>query len=233
MRKRRTAGLILSLILALAVILPALPVMAEDSHTVTSFEELDEFCKYDGTITIGSNITLVDAIKIPTGASVTIDLNGKTITRGLSISYPENWEGGNVFVVYGQLTIKDSTSGDSGIGSGKITGGYEYYDGGAILVVAAGKRRVDNRKFKDQFGLKAKMLSPEDTERLTGNAAGGVCPFLVPAEASVWLDVSLRDHDTVYPAAGSAHSGVALSCAELEALARPAGWCDVCKTPEG
>lgn len=106
-------------------------------------------------------------------------------------------------------------------------------DGGAILVVAAGKRRIDNRKFKDQFGLKAKMLSPEDTERLTGNAAGGVCPFLVPEEAEVWLDVSLRDHDTVYPAAGSAHSGVALSCDELELLSKPVGWCDVCRTPEG
>ena len=105
-------------------------------------------------------------------------------------------------------------------------------DGGAILVAAAGTRRIDNRKFKDAFGLKAKMLSPEDTERLTGNAAGGVCPFLVPPEAQVWLDISLRDHDTVSPAAGSAHSGVALSCAELEALSEPAGWCDVCKPKE-
>ena len=93
-------------------------------------------------------------------------------------------------------------------------------------------RRVDNRKFKDQFGCKARMLSPEDTEAFTGNAAGGVCPFLVPDRAQVWLDVSLRDHDTVYPAAGSAHSGVALSCAELEKLAKPAGWCDVCKPLE-
>lgn len=108
-----------------------------------------------------------------------------------------------------------------------------YHGDGAVLVVAAGKRRIDNRKFKDQFGQKAKMLSLEDTERLTGNAAGGVCPFLAPAGAEVWLDVSLRDHDIVYPAAGSAHSGVALSCAELEMLASPAGWCDVCKPPEG
>ena len=107
-----------------------------------------------------------------------------------------------------------------------------YHGDGAVLVVAAGKRRVDNRKFKEQFGCKARMLSGEDTERLTGNAAGGVCPFLVPPEAEVWLDVSLKDHDTVYPAAGSAHSGIALSCAELEALAKPAGWCDVCKSPE-
>ena len=107
-----------------------------------------------------------------------------------------------------------------------------YHGEGAVLVVAAGRRRIDNRKFKDAFGCKAKMLSPEDTERLTGNAAGGVCPFLVPPEAEVWLDVSLKEHETVFPAAGSAHSGVELSCAELEALSRPAGWCDVCKPLE-
>ena len=107
-----------------------------------------------------------------------------------------------------------------------------YHGDGAVLVVAAGMRRIDNHKFKTQFGCKARMLSPEDTEKLTGNAAGGVCPFLVPPEAEVWLDVSLKDHETVYPAAGSAHSGVELSCAELEKLAQPAGWCDVCKPLE-
>lgn len=107
-----------------------------------------------------------------------------------------------------------------------------YHNDGAVLVVAAGKRRVDNKKFKAQFGCKARMLSLEDTERLTGNAAGGVCPFLAPEGVEVWLDVSLRDHETVYPAAGSAHSGVALSCAELEMLSAPAGWCDVCKPLE-
>ena len=107
-----------------------------------------------------------------------------------------------------------------------------YHGDGAVLVVTAGRRRIDNRKFKEQFGQKARMLSPEDTERLTGNAPGGVCPFLAPSGVEVWLDVSLRDHGTIYPAAGSAHSGVALSCPELEALAQPAGWCDVCKTPE-
>ena len=107
-----------------------------------------------------------------------------------------------------------------------------YHGDGAVLVVAAGKRRVDNRKFKDTFGGKAKMLSAEDTEKLTGNAPGGVCPFLVPPQAEVWLDVSLKAHDTVYPAAGSAHSGVELTWQELESLCAPAGWCDVCKERE-
>lgn len=107
-----------------------------------------------------------------------------------------------------------------------------YGKDNVVLVVAAGKRRIDNRKFKEHFGVKAKMLSLEDTERLTGNAAGGVCPFLAPEGVEVWFDISLRDHETVYPAAGSSHSGVALSCAELEMLTHPTGWCDVCKPLE-
>ncbi len=107
-----------------------------------------------------------------------------------------------------------------------------YHGDGVVLVVTAGTRRIDNRKFKDQFGQKAKMLSLEDTERLTGNAAGGVCPFLAAEGAEVWLDISLRSHETVYPSAGSPHSGVALSCEELEMLSSPVGWCDVCKTQE-
>ena len=107
-----------------------------------------------------------------------------------------------------------------------------YYGEGAVLVVAAGSRRIDNHKFKEHFGCKGRMLVREDVERLTGYAAGGVCPFLAPADVPVWLDVSLRDHETVYPAAGNAHSGVALSPEELEGLTAPAGWCDVCKPLE-
>jgi prolyl-tRNA editing enzyme YbaK/EbsC (Cys-tRNA(Pro) deacylase) len=115
----------------------------------------------------------------------------------------------------------------------KIAKTLSFYQGdGVVLVVAAGKRRIDNHKFKAHFGCKAKMLSLEDTERLTGNAAGGVCPFLAPEGVQVWLDVSLKDHDLVYPSAGSAHSGVALSCPELEQLSNPVGWCDVCKPLE-
>ena len=120
-----------------------------------------------------------------------------------------------------------------GVDPDQIAKTLSFYRGdGVVLVVAAGTRRIDNRKFKDQFGCKAKMLSLEDTERLTGNAAGGVCPFLAPEGTEVWLDQSLRDHETVYPSAGSPHSGIALSCQELESLVRPAGWCDVCKSLE-
>ena len=120
-----------------------------------------------------------------------------------------------------------------GVEPARIAKTLSFYKGdGVLLVVTAGTARIDNHKFKEQFGCKAKMLSYEDTERLTGNAAGGVCPFLAPAGAEVWLDESLRAYDTVYPSAGSPRSGIALSCEELEALSEPAGWCDVCKLPE-
>ena len=102
-------------------------------------------------------------------------------------------------------------------------------DGGAILVVAAGKRRVDNRKFKDQFGLKAKMLSPEDTLALIGHAVGGVCPFAVNDGVRVYLDASLRRFATVFPACGSSNSAIELTLPELERFSACAGWVDVCK----
>ena len=80
-----------------------------------------------------------------------------------------------------------------------------------VLVVAAGDVKVDNRKYKDFFGGKAKMLAREDAERLTGHAVGGVCPFAVNDGVEVWLDESLKRFDTVFPACGSASSAIELT----------------------
>ena len=104
--------------------------------------------------------------------------------------------------------------------------------GEPVMVVASGNARVDNPKFKAQFGRKAKMLAPEDVEPLTGHAPGGVCPFANPAGARVYLDVSLRRFDAVYPACGSANSAIRLTCEELEKLSNSQGWIDVCKPKE-
>lgn len=101
-----------------------------------------------------------------------------------------------------------------------------------VLVVAAGDEKIDNRKFKDTFHTKAKMLSPEEVEPLTGNAAGGVSPFALPEGVELYLDVSLHRFDPVYPAGGSSNSAVRLSPAEMEEVCRPQGWVDVCKLPE-
>ena len=100
---------------------------------------------------------------------------------------------------------------------------------GAILIVAAGDAKVDNPKFKAQFGMKAKMLTPEDAVRLIGHAVGGVCPFAVNEGVPVYLDESLKRFDIVYPAAGSSNSGIGLSIPELEEHSRFDSWVDVCK----
>jgi prolyl-tRNA editing enzyme YbaK/EbsC (Cys-tRNA(Pro) deacylase) len=99
----------------------------------------------------------------------------------------------------------------------------------ALLVVAAGDARIDNRKFKAVFGMKAKMLSPEEVERFTGHRIGGVCPFALPEGTAVYLDASLQRFETVYPACGSANSAIRLTPKELERASRALGWVDVCK----
>lgn len=102
----------------------------------------------------------------------------------------------------------------------------------AILVVAAGDARIDNPKFKAQFGCKAKMLAFEEVEPAIGHAVGGVCPFAVNEGVAVYLDQSLRRFETVFPACGSDNSAIELSIDELEDLSGSLGWVDVCKLKE-
>ena len=97
------------------------------------------------------------------------------------------------------------------------------------LVVTAGDAKVDNKKYRARFGVKPHMLTHEDALQYTGHAVGGVCPFAVPDSVPVYLDVSLKRFDTVFPAAGSAASAVRLTCDELERASRSRGWIDVCK----
>lgn len=98
-----------------------------------------------------------------------------------------------------------------------------------ILIVAAGDAKVDNKKYKEQFNQKAKMIPWDNVEEYTGYAPGGVCPFVSKNNVSVYLDVSLKRFDTVYPAAGSSNSAVELSIPELETLSSFLCWIDVCK----
>lgn len=105
-------------------------------------------------------------------------------------------------------------------------------DDGCFLVVAAGDARIDNRKFKDTFSCKAKMLTPEEAESMIGHSVGGVCPFGRNEGVPVWLDASLRRFDKVYPAAGSSSSAIELSLDELYAFSEASGWVDVCRLPE-
>ena len=116
---------------------------------------------------------------------------------------------------------------------GRIAKTLSFMVGGApVLIVAAGDARVDNRKFKDRFATKAKMLTPEEAVILVGHAVGGVCPFAVNEGVVTYLDESLRRYETVFPACGSSNSAIELSLPELERYSRAAGWVDVCKGRE-
>jgi prolyl-tRNA editing enzyme YbaK/EbsC (Cys-tRNA(Pro) deacylase) len=103
---------------------------------------------------------------------------------------------------------------------------------GCILVLAAGDARIDNRKFKDQFGMKAKMPSADEVLELVGHPVGGVCPFGINPGVPVYLDTSLQRFETVFPAVGSANSAIELTCDELFRYSGAAQWVDVCKLPE-
>lgn len=99
----------------------------------------------------------------------------------------------------------------------------------AILIVTAGDTKIDNKKFKAQFGYKAKMLTPDEVLAFTGHAIGGVCPFGLKHELKVFLDESMKRFETVFPACGSSNSAIELTCDELFTYARAEKWIDVCK----
>ena len=101
-----------------------------------------------------------------------------------------------------------------------------------VLILADGVARIDNRKYKDRFGCKAKMIPAEMVGPLVGHEIGGVCPFGVNEGVAVYLDESLRKHEIVYPAVGTDHSGVKLTIPELEKCSGFTEWVDVCKQPE-
>ena len=100
---------------------------------------------------------------------------------------------------------------------------------GPILIVAAGDAKIDNRKFKDQFHTKAKMLTPDEVVELVGHAIGGVCPFGINEGVTVYLDGSLKRFETVFPACGSSNSAIELTIPDLEKYSGYSAWIDVCK----
>ena len=105
-------------------------------------------------------------------------------------------------------------------------------DDSCILILAAGDARIDNRKFKDKFHMKAKMPSPDEVLELVGHPVGGVCPFGVNEGIEVYLDESLKRFTTVFPAVGSGNSAIELNLDELFKYSNAIEWIDVCKLPE-
>lgn len=98
-----------------------------------------------------------------------------------------------------------------------------------LLIVVSGRARIDNKKYKTVFSKKARMLSPGEALAHTGHGIGGVCPFGLPRPVDVYLDVSLKAHAEVIPAAGDTNASIRLTIGELERFSNARGWVDVCK----
>lgn len=99
----------------------------------------------------------------------------------------------------------------------------------AILIVAAGDAKIDNKKFRHTFGFKARMLTPDEVLEQTGHVIGGVCPFGLKSELDVFLDVSMKRFETLFPACGSTNSAIELTCDEIFQYSFAKKWVDVCK----
>lgn len=99
----------------------------------------------------------------------------------------------------------------------------------AILIVTAGDAKIDNKKFRNTFQVKARMLSAEEVVEQTGHIIGGVCPFGLVNDLDVYLDISMKRFDTIFPACGSSNSAIELNLDELFEYATAKKWVDVCK----
>ena len=129
-------------------------------------------------------------------------------------------------------TVKDAAIA-VGCSEGEIAKSLTFLiDETPIMILAEGTAKIDNAKYKAEFHTKAKMIPFEDVERLIGHAVGGVCPFGINDGVKVYLDISLKKYDIVYPAAGNDKSAVRLTIDELEKTSKFVKWVDVCKVVE-
>ena len=116
-----------------------------------------------------------------------------------------------------------------GCSEGEIAKTLSFFVGdNPILIVVAGNAKIDNAKYKKEFKTKAKMIPYSDVELSIGHNVGGVCPFGIKENVKVYLDFSLKQFETVYPACGSSNSAVKLTLIELEKASNYEKWIDVC-----
>lgn len=104
---------------------------------------------------------------------------------------------------------------------------FKLKDNKIIMIVLSGQTRINNHKYKEIFHEKAKMLNYEEVEEKIGHEVGGVCPFAINDDVTVYLDKSLKKYDTIFPACGSPNSAIELTIEELEKYSNYKEWIDV------
>ena len=102
-------------------------------------------------------------------------------------------------------------------------------DDGCMMLVMAGNAGIDNKNFRHHFGMKARMLTAEEVQQMTGQSVGGVCPFAIPDTVAVYVDRSIQQYETLFPACGSPYHVVELSPDEIFQYGNALEWVDVCK----
>lgn len=89
--------------------------------------------------------------------------------------------------------------------------------GGHVLVVAAGDRRVDEKKVAALVG-KIGRADAEFVKAQTGFSIGGVSPIAHLTAPKVLIDSSLERFDVLWAAAGHPHAVFALTLEQLQQL---------------
>ena len=101
---------------------------------------------------------------------------------------------------------------------------------GAVLICTSGDTKIDNRKYKDYFHIKAKMLTQDEVKKYTNHDVGGVCPFGITCpDVKIYIDISLKRFETVLPACGSSNSVIEMSPCEIFEISGAIDWVDVSK----
>lgn len=126
-------------------------------------------------------------------------------------------------------TVKEAAQA-AGVSDGEIAKTLSFLvDDAPILILTSGDVKIDNAKYKAEFNTKAKMIPFDNVEELIGHQVGGVCPFGINEGIKIYLDMSLKKYEIVYPACGSSNSAVKLAIDELEKVSKYEKWIDVCK----
>ena len=137
-----------------------------------------------------------------------------------------------IITVEGSTATVDTAARALGVEPGSIAKSLAVRAGEHLfLLCTRGDARLDNRKCKDEFGARPRMLGPEETLAVTGHPVGGVCPFGLKTELPVYLDVSLQAFEVVYPAGGSLNTSVEVATERLFDLVAER-WVDLCRLPE-
>jgi prolyl-tRNA editing enzyme YbaK/EbsC (Cys-tRNA(Pro) deacylase) len=132
----------------------------------------------------------------------------------------------------GTTATVDTAAAELGVEPGQIAKTLAVRAGDHLfLLVTRGNARLDNRKCKDEFGARPRMLGPDEALEVTGHPVGGVCPFGLKSPLPVYVDHSLRAFDTVYPAGGSRNTSIAMAPDRLFELVG-GRWVDLCTLPE-